>query len=224
MKRIAILGAIAAALSMSNLLTAQDSSSSTQYAVQDQSTTSSPRMQTGPANLNHAEIGVFADYLRFSPTTPQINFVGAGGRIGFNVHPNLALEAEMSYDFSRNFTTTYNNGATTTFVTTGVRPLTGLFGPKLQFGTSGPFRVFATGKVGFVDFSVNNSGVVTGGTFTGAVDGVGGAGTHVAFYPGGGFESFLGPFGLRFEAGDEIYLNNGTFNNLRVTAGPVFRF
>lgn len=171
------------------------------------------------ANLNHAEVGVFADYLRFSPATPQINFVGAGGRVGFNVRPNFGLEAEMSYDFSRDYTTTYNTGGTSTFVTTGVRPLTGLFGPKLQFGTTAPFRVFVTGKVGFVDFSTNYSG-----TFTGAVNGVGGAGTHVAFYPGGGFESFLGPFGLRFEAGDEIYLNSGTYNNLRVTAGPVFRF
>ena len=40
----------------------------------------------------------------------------------------------------------------------------------------------------------------------------------------GGLEGFVGPIGLRLEAGDEIYLNNGTFNNLRVTAGPTFRF
>ena len=213
MKRIALLAGIALTLSVPNWLSAQD-----------QPSTPPPTVQNGPANLNHAEIGVFADYLRFSPTTPQINFVGAGGRVGFNVRPNFGLEAEMSYDFSRNYTTTYNNGGTTTFVTTGVRPLTGLFGPKLQFGTSGPIRAFVTGKVGFVDFSTNYSGTVTGGTFTSAVNGVGGAGTHVAFYPGGGVETFLGPFGLRFEAGDEVYLNNGTFNNLRVTAGPVFRF
>jgi hypothetical protein len=228
MKHVVTFAAMAAALSMPNVLTAQDSSSSapdSSSTFQDQPTTAqSPTMQTGPANLNHVELGVFADYLRFSPTTPQINFVGAGGRLGFNVHPNVALEGEMSYDFSRNYTTTYNNGGTTTFVTTAVRPLTGLFGPKFQFGTNGPLRVFATGKVGFIDFSTNNSGVVGGSTFTGAVNGVGGAGTHVAFYPGGGFESFLGPFGLRFEAGDEIYLNSGTYNNLRVTAGPVFRF
>ncbi|MGA2560878.1 MAG: hypothetical protein ABSF17_14465 [Terracidiphilus sp.] len=208
MKRIALLAGIAFTLSTPNWLTAQD-----------QPSAPAPTMQTGPANLNHAEVGVFADYLRFSPATPQINFVGAGGRVGFNVRPNFGLEAEMSYDFSRGYTTTYNTGGTSTFVTTGVRPLTGLFGPKLQFGTTAPFRAFVTGKVGFVDFSTNYSG-----TFTGAVNGVGGAGTHVAFYPGGGFESFLGPFGLRFEAGDEIYLNSGTYNNLRVTAGPVFRF
>ncbi len=229
MKHVVMFAAIAAALSIPNILAAQDSSSSapdSSSAVQEQpTTTQSPTMHTGSSStLDHAEVGVFADYLRFSPTSPQINFVGAGGRVGFNIHPNVALEGEMSYDFSRNFTTTYNNGVTSTFVTTSVRPLTGLFGPKFQFGTSGPVRVFATGKIGFIDFSTNTSGVVTGGTFTGAVNGVGGAGTHVAFYPGGGIESFLGPFGLRFEAGDEVYLNNGTFNNLRVTAGPVLRF
>jgi hypothetical protein len=29
---------------------------------------------------------------------------------------------------------------------------------------------------------------------------------------------------LRLEAGDEIYLNNGAYNNLKVTFGPVVRF
>jgi hypothetical protein len=49
-------------------------------------------------------------------------------------------------------------------------------------------------------------------------------GEHFAFYPGGGFEGFWGAFGLRLEAGDEVYLNNGTYNNLRVTFGPQLRF
>jgi hypothetical protein len=183
---------------------------------------------SSPYTLNHAEVGVFADYLNFSPGNYSANYVGVGGRVGFNVHPNLALEGEMSYDFARNFTTTYTTGsgagATTTFVVTKVRPLTGLFGPKLQFGTSGPFRAFVTGKLGFINFDTNTSGTVSGSTFTGAVEGVGGSGTHLAFYPGGGVEAFGGPFGFRAEVGDEIYLNNGIYNNLRVTAGPVFRF
>ncbi|MGD0941165.1 MAG: hypothetical protein ABR905_15785 [Terracidiphilus sp.] len=173
---------------------------------------------------DHAEVAAFGDYLRFAPGSSTINYVGVGGLIGFNVHPNLALEAQMTYDFARNFSTTTTNGVTTTAVTTGVRPLTGFFGPKLQFGTSGPFRAFVTGKVGFVDFSVNNSGSVSGGTFSGGVSGVGGNGTHFAAYPGGGVEMFAGWFGLRLEVGDDIYLNNGTYNNLRVAAGPVIRF
>lgn len=173
---------------------------------------------------NHGEVGVFADYLRFSPGNSPVNFVGVGGRVGFNVHPNIMLEAEMNYDFTRNFTTTTSNGINTSFVTTGVRPLTGLFGPKFQAGTSGPVRVFLTGKVGFINFSETNSGVVSGTTFTNSVSGVGGPGTHLALYPGGGIEGFIGPVGLRLEVGDEIYLNNGTFNNLRVTFGPHIRF
>jgi hypothetical protein len=33
-----------------------------------------------------------------------------------------------------------------------------------------------------------------------------------------------GAIGLRADVGDEIYFNNGTHNNLRVTFGPTFRF
>ncbi|HEY1464751.1 MAG TPA: hypothetical protein VGF44_15145 [Terriglobales bacterium] len=171
---------------------------------------------------DHGEVGVFADYLNFSPTTPHINFVGVGGRVAFNVHPNVAIEAEMSYDFSRNFTTTTSNGGTTTFVRTSLRPLTGLFGPKFQFGTSSPVRAFVTGKVGFVDFSTG--GAVTAGNIGNTIAGVGGSSTHLALYPGGGIEGFWGPVGLRLDVGDEIYLNNGTFNNLKVEFGPHFRF
>ena len=174
-------------------------------------------------DYDHGEIGVFADYLNFSPTNPNINFVGVGGRVAFNVHPNVALEGEMSYDFSRNFTTTTSNGATTTFVRTRLRPLTGLFGPKFQFGTSSSFRAFVTGKLGFVDFS-NSGGGVTAGNIGNTIAGVGGSSTHFALYPGAGLEGFWGPFGLRLDVGDEIYLNNGTFNNLKVEFGPHFRF
>lgn len=185
--------------------------------------------ESGPNYLNHAEIGIYADYFRFAPSSSSsTNFVGTGGRVAFNLNPFAALEAEMNYDFARNFTTTYTTGtgagATTRFATTSVRPLTGLFGPKFQIGGSSPFRIFATGKVGFIDFSTNTSGVVSGATFTGAVAGVGNSGTHLAFYPGGGFEGFFGPIGLRAEAGDEIYLNSGTYNNLRIEAGPTLRF
>jgi len=172
---------------------------------------------------DHAEVGVFADYLRFSPLTPNINFVGVGGRAGVNVSSNIMLEGELNYDFERNYTATYGNGLSTTFVRTGIRPLTGLFGPKFQAGTSGPVRFFVTGKVGFIDFSTSTA-AATPGTVTSTLNGVGGASTHVAFYPGAGIEGFWGPFGLRLDVGDEIYLNNGAYNNLRVTFGPHFRF
>ena len=89
---------------------------------------------------DHGEVGVFADYFRLDRTTPDINFVGIGGRASFNVHPNVALEAEMAYDFKRNFTSTFSDGVTTQFVNVGLRPLHALFGPRFQAGRSSASR------------------------------------------------------------------------------------
>src|SRR5215468_10881086 len=76
-------------------------------------------------DYDHGQVGIFADYFRFSPTSGETkNFVGFGARTGFNVSHNVQLEAEMNYDFTRNFTSTFNNGVSTQFVTTKVRPLT----------------------------------------------------------------------------------------------------
>ena len=177
--------------------------------------------QSSSYSENHVEVGVFADYFRLSQTDPNINFVGVGGRLGFSLHPNVQLEAEMSYDFRRNFTNTFSNGITTQFVRTGVRPLTALFGPKFQTG-SGPFRAFVTGKVGFINFDTSNQSAPAG--FTNSLGAVTSGDTRFALYPGGGVEGFWGPFGLRLEAGDEIYFDNGGQNNLKVTFGPTFRF
>ena len=181
--------------------------------------------QEGGGDYNHATVGIFADYFRFDPSSAQnaTNFVGFGARTGFNVSHHTQIEAEMAYDFQRSFTSNCVGNCVpgVTFVTTRVRPLTGLFGPK--FETSGPFKFFVTGKVGFIRFSESSS-AVTLNNFGNAVAGVGNPGTHLALYPGGGFEGYWGPFGLRLEAGDEIYLNNGTYNNLRVSFGPQFRF
>lgn len=200
MKRILLFAVLTFCLSAPSAMMAQDSS----YTE------------------NHVEVGAFADYFRVATPNPAINFVGVGGRVGFNVHPNIQLEAEMSYDFARNFTSTFSNGVTTQFVSTNLRPLTGLFGPKFQAGTSGPVRVFVTGKVGFINFTTSNQNPPAG--FTGALGAVTSGDTKVALYPGGGIEGFWGPFGLRLEAGDEIYFDNGAKNNLKVTFGPAFRF
>ncbi len=176
-----------------------------------------------PHTFNHGEIAAFADYFRFSQYSPATNFVGVGGLVGFNANPNLAIEGEMTYDFGRNFTSTSSNGASTSFSRTSVRPLTGLFGPKFQFGTSGPVRAFVTGKVGFVNFSTSST-PISSSNFTGAVNNIGGSSTHFAAYPGGGLEFFAGPIGLRAEVGDEIYLDNGTYNSFKVDIGPALRF
>jgi len=44
------------------------------------------------------------------------------------------------------------------------------------------------------------------------------------FYPGGGLEGHLGPVGLRWDIGDEMYFNSGTHHNLRMAFGPYIRF
>src|SRR5512147_532368 len=106
MKRIALFAFLASCLILPSLAMAQE--------------------QT----YDHGEVGIFADYMRLSRPDPAINFIGVGGRVGFNVHPNVSLEAEMAYDFKRNTTTLFDNGITTSFVTTRLRPLTALFGPK----------------------------------------------------------------------------------------------
>jgi hypothetical protein len=172
-------------------------------------------------DYDHAEVGVFADYLNLSRTNPHINFVGVGGRAALNVRPSVQLEAEMSYDFKRGYASTFSNGVTTQLVNTNLRPLTALFGPKLQT-SSGPFRAYATGKLGLVNFSVSDQNAPAG--FVGALGAVNNGDTRFALYPGAGVEGFWGPFGMRLELGDVIYFDNGARNNLKVTVGPVIRF
>lgn len=170
---------------------------------------------------NHVEVGAFAEYFNLSRTSPHINFVGVGGRAAFNVRSNVQIEAEMAYDFERNFTTTFSDGINTQFVDTNLRTLHALFGPK--FGTSGgPVRLFGTFKAGLINFSV--SGQNAGSGFQSAVGDVTTGNTAAAIYPGAGLEGFIGSIGLRAEVGDEIYFKNGTHNNLRVTFGPTLRF
>ena len=169
---------------------------------------------------DHVEVGAFADYFRLSDASPTRNFVGLGGRVAFAIRPSIQLEAEMAYDFKRSYSNTFTNGVTTELVNTQFRTLHGFFGPKLQTG-SGPFRLFITGKVGFDNFSINNQNATTGFVNTvGLTNGT----TSFAVYPGGGFEAFAGPIGVRAEIGDDIYFNGGAHNNLRVTFGPQLRF
>ena len=171
-------------------------------------------------NSDHVEVGAFVNYFRFSDASPVRNFIGVGGRAAFNIRPSVQLEAEMAYDFKRNFTNTFTNGVTTELVNTNFRTLHGFFGPKFQTG-SGPIRVFVTGKVGFDNFSINNQNATAGFVNTvGLTNGT----TAFAVYPGGGVEGFAGPIGLRAEIGDDIYFSNGAHNNLRVTFGPQLRF
>jgi hypothetical protein len=180
-----------------------------------------PQWLLSQASENHVEIGAFADYFRLDRTSPDINFVGVGGRVGFNVKSYMQLEAEMAYDFDRNYTSTYNNGISSDLVSSRSHVLHALFGPKFQTG-SGPVRFFATAKAGLISFSTSNQNAPDG--FQNSLGAVGNGNAKFAVYPAVGLEGFAGPIGLRLEAGDDIYFDNGARNNLRVTFGPVFRF
>jgi hypothetical protein len=170
---------------------------------------------------DHVEVGVFADYFRFSATDPVKNFLGLGARAAVGLNRSVQLEAEMAYDFKRNYTYVCDCGTgSTVTVNSKLRTLHGMFGPKFQTG-SGPFRFFVTGKVGFDNFSYSSQSAGNG--FLGAVTLRNGT-TDFAVYPGVGIEAFAGPIGVRLEAGDQIYFDHGGHNNLRVTFGPQLRF
>jgi hypothetical protein len=190
---------------------------------QTQTTTTTTRVKTDPDDrwhYNHGSIGFFADYFRLEAA--DTNHWGVGGRAGFGIRPHVQLEGEIAYDFtqSRSATVTDSLGNIVT-ARASFRVLHGLFGPKFQ--TTGPVRLFAVLKGGFVNFSVDTK-AVTLGTIPRAFNGVIDGDTHGAFYPGGGIEAFAGWFGIRGDIGDEIYWSNGAHNNLRFSIGPVFRF
>lgn len=179
-----------------------------------------PMLFAQESTMDHGEVGIFANYYRFTNPGPTSHFIGLGGRAAFGVRPSIQLEAEMAYDFERNYTTTFSNGVTTADVNSRLRTLHGFLGPKFQTG-SGPVRLFVSGKVGFDNFNVTNRGVPTG--FVNTVGLTHGA-TYFAVYPSAGIEAFAGPIGLRAEIGDDIFFNGGARNNMRVTFGPQFRF
>lgn len=165
---------------------------------------------------DHAEVGVFADYFRLQ-TAPQ-DFGGVGARISWNVHPNIAAEAEAAYDFERSRTQLVSSGGISSTTRSNFRITHGLFGAKLQWGRKSPVRLFATAKAGFIRFGIN-SGPVTFGNASG------GTGQYfAAVYPGGGVEAFWKWIGLRLDVGDEIYFDRGANSNLKVTLGPHIRF
>jgi hypothetical protein len=168
---------------------------------------------------DHGEIGVYGELFRASASS--LNLYGVGGRVGLNVHPNVALEAEGSYDFSQSNTTSLSgiNSNTTTFLS-DLRATHFAFGPKFQLGTNSPVRAFLFAKGGFVRFGVT-PGAVTFGNFPTSLQNTD---LNGVFYPGGGLEFFLGPLGIRVDAGDEIYFDRGAQHDLKLSFGPTIRF
>jgi hypothetical protein len=178
--------------------------------------------QDNNTGLNHVEIGAFADYVRLHHAN-DANMLGLGGRLAFNVHKSVQMEAEMSYDFERTFTATSTGTLGTTTTRSNLSLLHGLFGPKIQTG-GGPIRLFATLKGGFLNFRGGAGTGSAAGNFGNQVGGILNGDTNGVFYPGGGLELFGGPIGIRLEVGDMMYFDNGANHNLRVTVGPQFRF
>ncbi|MGC2743046.1 MAG: hypothetical protein WA672_07650, partial [Candidatus Angelobacter sp.] len=48
--------------------------------------------------------------------------------------------------------------------------------------------------------------------------------THGTLFPGGGVEFLKQRWGLRVEAGDEIFWSSGTHHNFKLMTGPELRF
>lgn len=174
-------------------------------------------------------VGVFGELYRWGQG--NIDLAGVGARLSVNATHLFGIEAEMGYDFEQTFTennsatsgSTTNVGGNITAVKSNVRLLHGLFGPKIDLN-HGPVRLFVTVKGGADDFMFS-AAPVTFGTFTSSVSGLRSSNLNAVFYPGGGLEFALGPIGLRFDVGDEIYFNSGNaYNNLRIAFGPSIRF
>jgi hypothetical protein len=180
---------------------------------------SSPRLFA----QEHVEAGIFLDYLSISQTSTN-NF-GLGGRFGYRVHRKIMMEAELAYDYGINFHEAYRNitnGNITAIGRTSIGVTHGLFGPMLQ-PANGRLRPFVTVKGGFMDFRLSPS-LLPLTSFESTLLGIRTSSLNAAMYPGAGIEASLGPVGLRFELGDEIYFNNGAHNNVRITFGPILRF
>ena len=104
------------------------------------------------------ELGVSADYFRFHNAN-DLNMLGVGGLVGFNVAPHVAIEVQGAYDFERATNTQFENLTNPSRI--DFKATHFLVGPT--FTTKGPVRFFATVKGGFVRFGVT-PGPVTLGT------------------------------------------------------------
>lgn len=173
------------------------------------------------------EAGIFIDYLSVSQT--NTNNYGVGARFGYRIHHDVLMEGELAYDYGINYDEAFHNivnGNLVAIERTSIGVTHGLFGPKLQ-PSGGGFRPFVTLKAGFVDFRLSPSllsNVIPGSSIVSNILGLRTSNLNAAIYPAGGLEAALGPVGIRFELGDEVYFNNGARNNLRVTFGPIIRF
>jgi hypothetical protein len=179
-----------------------------------------PALKAQATGSGHFQAGAFAEYFRLARQGTTINFVGGGGRFGFNLGSRAQLEIEMAGDFARNFSSPFTAGAATLPVNTRLKTFQVLAGPKFNFG-SDRLRPFFTIKGGWVNFTATN---LPPPNFVSDLGRLTSGGRSFAMYPAFGLEGFRGPWGVRFELGDELYYDGNIRSNLRVTLGPQFRF
>ena len=168
------------------------------------------------------DAGVFADYFRLGAT--GTNMWGLGGRAGIELVPHIGFEGEVAFDFNRAFTDAFENDfGGTSYVTSGVRGLHALFGPRFSVD-HGPIRPFAEVKFGFDSFTFNNLPVGLT-SVSNPIQNLRNQTLNAALLLGGGLEAkVVGPVGVRLDVGDELYFNHGAEHGLRATFGPVVRF
>lgn len=170
------------------------------------------------------EVGAFAEDFRLGRISPTLDMPGVGARISLFPHSWFQLELEGSYDFTQTFTSSWTNGFVTDNLTTHLRVSRWLAGGKVdKHVLNKRMRVFATVKAGFISFTASTANIPQG--FTNPQDPATTGGTDILLYPGGGVEYSFGRWGLRFDAGDDMYFDHGHhYNNIRGTFGPTFRF
>jgi hypothetical protein len=170
----------------------------------------------------HAQVGVYADYLRFSQT--DNNFGGLGARLSFRAYKRIKLEGQMAWDFNQAFSEGFTDTGTGTVTVqrSGLRVLHGEFGPKINIGHHN-IQPFVTLKGGFINTRFSDS-PATLRSFFSSVNGLRRNDVSGVLYPGGGLQGHLGPIGLRLDVGDEMYFNGGTHHNLAIAFGPTFQF
>ncbi len=169
--------------------------------------------------------GVYFDYTRLQSV--PLNLFGVGGRVGINVHKHFALEGDLAYDFHGDSTSRSCFGSGCVFgifnvTATEAHVFHGLFGPKVQ--TAGTHRrLFAEVKGGFIHIAADSTLTQQGNPVFIPVR-ASSSQTHGALFPGGGVEFLKQRWGLRVEAGDEIFWSSGPHHNLKLMTGPEFRF
>lgn len=175
-----------------------------------------------PGSAQRIELGGFGSFGHTDITPFPTDAVGVGGRLDIGLTHWLALEGEGSYDFKHPTLQIVSNGGIGFNVTQfrmGIVHANGGF--KVQT-KGGSYFLFLKG--GVLNFMPDIRTTTLVGTIQGNVPRSGTNFSEAVFYPGAGIGFHAGILGIRLDAGDEIYWDEGTHHNLRITFGPTIRF